>query len=169
MTLLLLVGCAYKPPKNSLADMSNYKIESKQFMDMSMKESYDFLTKGTGYIYFGFDTCPWCLEMIPVLQDLVVNKYTVYYVNVRPEGEDIRKADNPDYQKVVSACKDFLESNPDGNPHIYVPQLFAVKNGEIVAAHLATVEGHDAPSRKMTAEEVEQLREILNDFLNSIN
>jgi len=45
--------------------------------------------------------------------------------------------------------------------HLYAPTLFFIKDGEVVAFHEGTLEGHNARNRAMTAEEREELRLIL--------
>ena len=163
--VLLLGGC--KTAKK--ADMSAYGIDSDKFYEMSMKDSYDFLTKGDGFIYYGFETCPWCLELLPILDEITKeNNFNIYYVNVRPEGEDIRSYDDPDCARVIELTKEYLsikENDPwAGKPWLYVPQMFAVKDGKIVAAETGIYPGHIAPDGKMTADEVATLTETLLVF-----
>ena len=170
MASLLLVACV-KPPvkKGDIADMSDHGIKSEQFLVMTLEEAYDFLSKDTGYVYFGFSACPWCRDMIPLLDAIAKEeKGNVYYVDLRPAGVDIRVDDNEAYMKVVDLTKEFLSNDSDGKPRIFVPQLFAVKDGNIVFSHLGTVKSHDARERPMSDEETEELNNILKDFWRSI-
>jgi len=162
---LLLGGCT----TNKKADMSAYGIESDKFYEMTMKESYKFLTKGTGFIYYGFENCPWCIELVPILDEITKeHNIDIYYVNVRPEGEDIRSYDDPDCERVIELTKEYLslkETDPwAGQPWLYVPQMFAVKDGKIIAAETGIYPGHIAPEGKMTEEEVRVLTETLLVF-----
>jgi len=169
LATLLLVGCTKKPKDDKIADMSGYNIKSEQFLVMSMEEAYDFLTSETGLVYFGFDTCPWCFEMIPYLNEIAeAEKVNIYYIDCRPGGNDIRNDDNAAYMKIVDFTKEFLVLDENGNPRLYVPQLFAVVNGKIVFDHADTVPDHNASERKMTEEEVELMKQILKDFVNSV-
>ena len=38
------------------------------------KEVSEFLTEGTGIIYFGYPECPWCRNAVPVLMDALKEK-----------------------------------------------------------------------------------------------
>jgi len=163
--VLMLGGCK----KDKRADMSAYGIDSDKFYAMTMKESYGFLTKGSGFVYYGFSTCPWCLELVPIL-DEITKEYNIdiYYVDVRPQGEETRSYDDPDCAAVIELTKEYLslkETDPwAGLPWLYVPQMFAVENGKIVGAETGIYPGHIAPEGKMTAEEAAILKDTLLGF-----
>ena len=55
----------------------------------------------------------------------------------------------------------FLEYDENGIRHLYVPTLFFIKDGAVVEFHEGTLEGHNAKLRAMTAEEREELKQIL--------
>ena len=171
LVLALLGACTTKPqdPPAEIADMSGYGINSENYYVLAMEDAYEFMGKETAYLYFGFDTCPWCLELVPLL-DTIANEKNIhiYYVNVRPFGEDIRVAENADFQKVYELTKEFLDLNPEGNPHFYVPQLFAVQDGKIVGDHIGALPDHDSREAKMTAEEIQQLKDELLIFIDTI-
>src|SRR3712207_6017070 len=41
-------------------------------------------TKNQGLYYFGFASCPWCQDLLPILEDeLTLNKGTLYTVNTK--------------------------------------------------------------------------------------
>ena len=169
MILLLvgigLTGCKPKNPEMKIADMKGYGILSDKFYELTMVESYELLTNGTGYIYYGFDKCPWCLELVPILDEITKEyDFSIYYVNVRPDGKDIRSFDDPTYTKVVELTKAFLELNEEGLPWLWVPQLFAAENGKVTAAHDGTYPGHDARVNKMNDEERAELKASLLTF-----
>lgn len=154
------------------ADMTAYK----DFMDtdhvyreITMAEGNQLLESDKTFVlYYGFSTCPWCIEVLPILND-VAKEYgmNVEYINVRPEGtdssNDIRVDSNPDYVKTVELTSEFLSVNDEGAKRLYVPFVFFVKDGTIVAAHEATFPEHDAHERKMTEEEVQRLTKIYQE------
>ena len=114
--------------------------------------------KKTFAVYFGFDTCPWCRsvieELVEVAKDLKVKE--IYYVNIRPNGEDIRdvitvnddgsyittKEGTDGYKKLLVLMHDVLanysRTDKDGNnvdvkeKRIYAPNVVAVVNGKAV-------------------------------------
>ena len=53
-----------------------------------------------------------------------------------------------------------LEKNKDGNPHLYVPEVVVIKDGDIINHHLGTLEAHDATKRKMSENERTQLKDF---------
>ena len=165
----VLTACLKPEVKWDIADMSVYGTDSKNYYKMTLAESADFLDSGTGILLYGFSTCPWCVDLLPVLTEVIEEeKVMVYYIDVRPEGTDIRNHDEPGYSKIIEKSKDFLSLDDEGNPRLYVPQLFAVKNGKIIAGHADTVEGHDASQREMTPEEILQLKSIIRELLATI-
>lgn len=38
-----------------------------QVYSLDFAQTQEFLTKGTGILYFGFPTCPWCRNLLPEL------------------------------------------------------------------------------------------------------
>ena len=168
--LTLLVACK-KPPvvPVGIADMSGYGIKSEQFLIMSLEDSYELLTTGKGFIYYGFENCPWCKELIPILDVVAKEKnMEIYYVDVRPDGDEIRSFENEAYGKIVDFTKEYLDLNEKGEFWLYVPQLFAFNNGKIVASHKGTLPNHNAPERSMTEAERDLLKEILIEFYSSV-
>lgn len=168
---LLLIGCSPKPLDivTKVADMSAYNIESERFLEISFKDSNTVLTKGTGVVYYGFDTCPWCLALIPILDEVATsNSRNIYYVDTRPDGIDIRTDDNKDYMAVVELVKAYLLDDENGNPRLYVPQLFFVKDGKIISAHADTLPDHDARERALTEAEKQELSDLLDQMFKAI-
>lgn len=193
---LLLVGCATTPaptptpeetgkPSSNVgcdvtsqceegekADMSayeNFMDTDHVFRSISMQEGNELLESDKTFVlYYGFSTCPWCIELLPILNDVAKeNEYAVHYVNVRPEGTDssfdIRVDTNPDYVKLTEIVSDYLPVNDEGVKRLSVPFVFFVKDGEIVETHIGTLDTHDAKERVMTEDEKAELTTILQE------
>ncbi|MEG0169341.1 TlpA family protein disulfide reductase [Anaerorhabdus sp.] len=154
------------------ADMSAYK----DFMDtdhvfrsITMQQGNELLESDKTFVlYYGFSTCPWCVELLPILNDVAKeNGMAVEYVNVRPEGtdstNDIRVDTNPDYVKLTEIVNDYLPVNDEGVKRLSVPFVFFVKDGEIVETHIGTLDSHDAKERVMNDEEKAELTQIMID------
>ena len=50
---------------------------------ISLEEAIDIIKNDTGVIYFGYPSCPWCRNAVPVLLDAASSTSldTIYYVN----------------------------------------------------------------------------------------
>lgn len=159
------------------ADMSAYKdfMDSDHvFNEITMAQGNELLqSEKTFVLYYGFSTCPWCIEVLPILNDVAKkNGMAVEYVNVRPGGTDstfdIRVDTNPDYVKLVELTNDYLTVNDEGVKRLFVPFVFFIKDGEIVASHQDTFPEHNAHERKMTADEVNRLTAIYDDGFKAL-
>lgn len=168
------IGCdvTSKCEEGEKADMSAYKdfMDSDHvFRSITMQEGNELLESDKTFVlYYGFSTCPWCIELLPILNDVAKeNGYAVHYVNVRPEGTDssfdIRVDTNPDYVKLTEIVSDYLPVNDEGVKRLSVPFVFFVKDGKIVDTHIGTLDTHDAKERKMTDEEKAELTQIIQD------
>lgn len=133
------------------ADMSGYKGFTDKDHVFETATADDVIKaldgKKTFTLYFGFDTCPWCIEAVPVLNEAAKEYQTkVLYNNTRSEV--------PDYEKVVNRL---------GISKLYVPYVLFIRKGEVVKTNLGTVDGHDATTAKMTAAQRQELLDIYRD------
>ncbi len=160
-------GCGVESEcdEGSAADMSEYaSLEGVGHIyvasDLAAVNSY-IENEETFIVYYGFSSCPWCKEMVRVLNDLA-KEYDrrVLYVDLKPGGEDLRVDTNEDYNRAVELLGDYMFTNEEGNPTLYVPGVYFIKNGKVLSYNVGTVDTHDAKERLMTEEEVNQLIEI---------
>lgn len=147
-------------------------MEDNNIKYISIAEAAEIIDSGSGVIYFGFASCPWCRNAVPVLLDAMdsTNLDTIYYVDIRPEN----KADNdirdlyaldtknkpkkvhdgaPGYDEVVlalaSELKEYkLPTSTDrevstGRKRLYAPTVITVNNGILTGFHEDTLDGHD--------------------------
>ncbi len=162
LSCLLLTGCGGSEQVKS--DMSHYEgftDTNHVFYDMEVKDIKQAIDqKETVVVYFGFSSCPWCVEALPILND-VAKEYSqsIGYIDTRKDASWQSNLDITDYDVVVEYLGDYLEYDDNGIKHLYTPMLFFIKDGEVVASHQGTVEDHDAHERQMTEEEQEQLKE----------
>lgn len=99
--------------------------------ELTLKETLDFLKYGTGVILFGFPECNWCQEIVPIVNDVAKEQgiKKVYYYNIR----DIRQNNTKEYQEIVKLLKDNLDVDENNNLKVYVPDVFVLKRGKVVA------------------------------------
>lgn len=153
------------------------------------EEIVDILNNGTGVIYFGFSTCPWCRSMVETLLKAVDdnNVSNLYYVDIK----DIRssyKVNNSklektidgteSYYKILDRLADYLsdykitsgkKEYDTGEKRLYAPTVVAIKNGEILGLHEATVESQTDPYSGLTDEEAKELYNIYSDMFVELN
>lgn len=167
---LSMIGCrrhAAGGVTGERSDMSGYSNFADQedhvFYDMTVKDMADAMdAKKTFAVYFGYDTCEWCLDAVPVINEAAKQSgQTVGYVNTRSNPNWENNTEIKDYDLLIEKVGDRLEYDDAGVRHLYAPTLFFIKDGEVVAFHEGTLEGHNARNRAMTAEEREELRLIL--------
>ncbi|MFV0255662.1 MAG: hypothetical protein ACK5G7_06010 [Erysipelotrichaceae bacterium] len=172
LLLALLVGCGNNSANSDLniADMSEYKIESDRFLDTTLPEAVELINQ-SAIFYFGYPDCPWCLELVPILAEVLSEKNIyVHYINVQTaEFSDIRDEENSDFTTLLNFFSEHL-IKPDG-VHIEMPVPFVVgvKNGVISQSNLGTLPTHNAYERLMSDQEKAQLKELLSKLVESIN
>ena len=181
--LLVLCGCTKKenesnkgcdindPCSNDHADMSEYQsyIDSEEYVFVvsnvkEMKEKMDH--KDDFVVYFGFAGCPWCKDLMPILNDAAKQSdvNTVYYVNTRENKEWKSNIDIDDYDIFVEIADEYLDFDDAGIKHLYVPMVFFIKDGEINGVV-------DKPDYDATKEEMTDIQkeELLKKFIEEFN
>lgn len=121
------------------------------YKKISAEDAIDLIENKTGIIYIGYETCPWCNALVPLLNEVAKEDEveTIYYIdnfyNMRPD-----KNENPEnveeYNKLVDLLGDEIVEMKSGENEfniIRVPLVLFVINGEIVDYHKGTYEGHN--------------------------
>ena len=141
----------------------------------------EFLEKGTGILYFGFPTCPWCRALLPNLFDAMKKSQIsdLYYYNPREIrdqkslGADgkivVEKETSPEYQYLLDKLDSVLpvyEGLKDPSiKRLYVPFVVVLKEGKIVGSHLNTLDEQEDPSVPLTDEQKAKLVELLEQAM----
>ena len=150
---------------------------------ISLKEAEEMLENGSGVIYFGFASCPWCRNLLPSLLTAVKETKldTLYYVNLLDEeGNDVRskytlnekgkvkkeKDGSLEYYNVLALLSEHLSDyvlvKNDGKTiatpekRLSAPTVVSVKNGNIVDLYEITIEMTDkdqGSSKVVTSED----------------
>lgn len=175
--LISLTGCNEQNNNDALRFKEEYEAlnnqsvvieinENNPIKYLNFEEVIDLLNNGTGVIYFGFPGCPWCRNMLPVLFDVATNNNidTVYYFN----PSNIRKSDDENYQKLTSLLDNYLLENKEGKKTLYVPDVYFVKDGQIVGHHLSTVDSQTDPFVPLTEEQTKELAKIYQNLFEKI-
>lgn len=158
---LLLTGCSVKPIEevtDAEKFAQEYEISKKNpFQYITAEEAIKMLEEGTGILYFGFPECPWCQASIKIWADVFESKNIkqVYYYNPK----EIREQNTEEYKKIIELTKDYLFEDADGNPRLFVPDMFFIKDGKIIGHNndMSTMSGN--PEEYLTKEKKEELRQ----------
>lgn len=170
-------GCSVLAPcGDEKADMSvyeNFMDSDHVFLETTFDEAVEAIENDQTFaLYIGFSTCPWCLEAMPILNEVAKEfEASVSYINTRPDHtreSELRVLENEDYAAFREVVLEVLSENDEGEKHLYVPFVFFFKDGELIAYHEDTFPEHDAHERTMTEEEIERLTAIYRDGFHAL-
>ena len=122
--------------------------------------------KETFAVLFSFADCPYCNVVMPYVNRAAeAAGQFVGYVDTRSNPEWQNNMDIDNYDLVVKYFGEYLEKDEDGKEHLYTPDMYFIKNGEVVARHDGVVKGADDPDKPLTSSQEEELTMILaEDF-----
>lgn len=126
-------------------------------------EIMDILTNGTGIIYFGRPTCPWCRNIIPVLAD-ISTKYNMV-INYYNPGE-VSYDEKDIYQNIKQALNNYLDEDKTGQKKLYIPDVYFIKNGQVIGHHIGSVTSQNDPYIPLDNDQKEELKDIYERYIN---
>ncbi len=139
------------------------------FVFKTAEETKKILEHGTGVIFLGFPSCPWCQTYAKMLDELAKEKGidTVYYYNIREDREKSTQT----YQDFVSILSDYLQFDDLGNKRIYVPNVTFVVDGKIIGNDLETSKdtlGNKTPEKYWTEERLAAWKERVGKMMEKV-
>ena len=158
--------------QSSVSDAAKFKADyagvadDNRFVVSTPDEVLAKFESGDGLIFLGFKECSWCQKLAPIVDEAAKaeNLDKIYYLDIRSAREN----NDETYQKIVAKLKDHLRKDEDGNPRVYVPDVTAVRGGQVVGHFLqeTTADGEKATPDTFWTEErrakaVEQLRQMI--------
>lgn len=181
LVLILIVIMIFGILNSLKSDASKFKSEYEALNDENVKieisknnpiqyvnidKVFEIFENKTGVIYFGFPGCPWCRNMLPILFEAAKNNNIdiIYYFNPK----EIRSSDNDDYNKLISILNHYLKENEVGEKTLYVPDVYFVKEGQIVGHHLGTVDSQTNPMESLTDGQKQELLNIFDELFSKI-
>ena len=147
--------------------LTNYEVtEYHPFTQIDVYKTIELLEKGTGIIVFGFPECPWCQVVLPVLEEAAILTETknIYYFNPR----DIRDQNTTEYKLLIALLEDYLETDDNGDLRLFVPDVYVISEGAVLYHHLGSIENQDDPNIPLTADQIDELRNIYIRMLRLI-
>lgn len=171
--------------------------ENNVFVEVTPEEIVKKIEdKGSFYVYFGSELCPWCRSVIEVAdqisRDNDISK--VYYVDIWDnEGNEILRDkyilnDNNElelsvkgtdtYKKLLEYFSDVLEdynltdsngnSVPVGEKRIYAPNYFYIKDGKVERFITGLSDKQTASDSELTEEILEDERKAFQSFFANL-
>lgn len=139
------------------------------FIYKTASEAADIIEHGTGVVYLGFASCPWCQTYAGYLNDVAkdVGLDTIYYVDIKSDRDNNTDA----YQKLVSLLSSNLQYDDEGHRYIYVPDVVFVIDGRVVANDLESSKdtaGQSEPANYWTDARVEALKSRLKNYMQQV-
>ena len=128
------------------------------------KEIIEFLENGTGIVYFGYNTCPWCRNIIEPLIEVANEEKinTIYYVNSKENLSNIKK----DLYEILDK---YLRTDPDTlKKRLAVPDVYFIKDGKIMFHHIGSVDSYSNPYKEMNGKQKKELKEIYRNGIEAI-
>lgn len=196
ITILLFTGCSNNIELKETEGEYFSKLyeginKENPYKRINAKDAVDMVQNGTGILYLGYTTCPWCKQIVTVLNDAAKenNINSIYYIEkfyeMRPDKNSIPK-NIEEYNKLLELLDDIIPFEKDENGNntklkiIRVPLILFIKNGEIVDYHSGTYEGHNLMTKidengnevkyleDLTSEQRKNIKKILSDKINKI-
>lgn len=144
LIIYTVIGSRGTDASRFAAEYSNVS-KDNAFVYRTGDEIVDILEHGTGVVFLGFPSCPWCQAYVGYLSEVANEKGLdkIYYYNIEND-----RANNTElYQKLVSILSPYLQYDEEGQRRIYVPNVTFVVDGKIT--------GNDLESSKYTAGETD--------------
>lgn len=168
LIVLAVTACTSKPSTSKPDDfMSGYEGFNKTDHHFVQESAEDFITnlenKKSGIYYLGFDTCPWCIALVPVLEEVATD------ANQKINYLDAQGVDFKGNEELGSRLDTFIKSLPtDQQNNGYVPFLIAISPSGSIKTHLGTVDTHEDPSKPLTESELDFLTIRLKEMFKTL-
>ena len=159
--LLVLTACGQK---NIMKDYPNFKVKDHHFETKKFSEIMDDMeNKVPGVYYVGFAQCPWCVALVPHLEDVLADyDLTAIYMDT----QDAQFANNDSIKERYEA---FLGTFPDGIENKgSSPFVFVIDANGSINGHTGTAPTHDARQNEMTDKELDYLNARLERLFDAL-
>ncbi len=133
---------------------------------VSAKQAIELFNEESAIIFLGFKECIWCQEYAPILNTYAKenNIETIYYVDIKED----RANNTEEYQELTALLSNYLADDSDGNKRIYVPDVYFVKDGEIVGHNNDTSMEKGADTEEYYLQNGDELKDKINKLFEKI-
>ena len=138
---MIILSCfflIYTMTINKYADMSKYKTYSSEMDNMYINYTVkqldkDINDKKSRIVYFGFNDCPYCNDLLPILTDINSHfKQEIYYIDTRKNPDWKSNLDIDNYDLLLTHIGKYLNKDEDNKLHLYVPTIIFINEGKII-------------------------------------
>ena len=150
-----------------MSDYNGFEVKENMFIETTAEDVLKILEdKKSALVYFGFPACPWCEDIVPILNEAAKNQnYPVLYVEARDKDGNLNYSEEIK-AKLYDAFDYTLVENENGEKTMYFPYVVRIMDGVVVDAHIGTVDGHVAQERELTEDEIDGLRETFEVMIH---
>ena len=159
--------------------------EDSLFEPINEEDALQLLESGTGVLIFEFPECPWCRNMMPVVdqaaKEMALSK--LYTFNIREERNQITLGDDGAlvtvnegtefYRKVLELLGESASVydglNDESIRRIYAPTVFVILDGEVISSHVSTVDSQSDPFIPLTDAQHQELLDIYKGMFEIIS
>ena len=143
--------------------MSDFSGDS-YLVDTSVKEISKFMEEGRTFAFMAtFEKCPFCNRAMPYVNKVLTERnLKIGYLDTRKDPSWQNNLDLEDYDLFAELFKDYLELDENNIPHLYVPDMYFIKDGKVVDNFTCSVKGGDDPAAPLTLEQEKELLDGLN-------
>ena len=161
---LTVLGCQkekfidYQKPTGNISDMSGYDgLVSEQFYDITVDEILEKIkNKETFIVYFGYEDCPWCKCVVPILNEVSIEKeMPIYYLDFH---KSINSENYQGMKQISEFCGNNQEGLEEGQFSFFFPTVMYVKIGQLYKIHVGTVSGHNGFEDPLSEKQKERLK-----------
>lgn len=153
------------------SEVSGYpSLEGKEtaFAVKSFSDVFQSIEQKENQLYYiGFPGCDWCQSMVAILNEAALETgKEIWYVPLRDEqGNELYEME--DRERFVEFAQEHLDKNEEGEPALFAPYVFVLKEGEIIDSHVGTLDDHEL-EEGMTAEQEEELLNIFKAMFHEV-
>ena len=145
--LLLLTACG---EKNIMADQPEFNKKDHHFVTESQTTIMDNIEAGVaGTYYFGYGGCPVCVDLVPVLEDVLTElDQEAIYIDVSKE----------EFKSIGERFQAFDESLPENQQSGGgVPFVLVIDEDKNIRTHAGTVGNYSPGKEDMSEDQIEYL------------
>lgn len=159
------------------------------FVKKTEEEIIEILEKGTGIIYFGFASCPWCRTLMPILETNAkeLNIDRVYYLDVQNirdilELDDsnkpiVKEEGSKGYYKIIQLLDEFLtpytltdkenKKIDTGEKRLFAPTIVSVKDGKVMSVHVGTIKSQKSGYDELSDSQKKELTKVVKELMET--
>ena len=136
------------------------------YYDVSVLDVQSMMAEGKSFVLFcAFPDCPWCEALLPILDEVAAEAgWPIALIDTRKDPSWKSNLDIDDYDVFKELFGDYLEEDENGEPHLYVPDLYFVRDGVVVEHRQGVLEGFDDPNAAFTDAQRAELAGLLRGY-----